>query len=104
MGVGGSNPLCSTTHELRRWYWRTNLLVMSVLLTLWAVVSFGASILLADGLNEVSLGGFPLGFWFAQQGSMLIFVILILVYAVVLNRLDDAYQARLGAAPEDKGQ
>ena len=68
---------------------------MSVLLALWAATSFGASILLADLLNGVSLAGFPLGFWFAQQGSMLVFILLILVYAVLLNRLDKVYETRL---------
>ena len=104
VGVGGSNPLCSTTDETRRWYWRTNIIVMTVLLALWAAVSLGASILLADTLNQIRLGGFPLGFWFAQQGSMLVFLVLILVYAIVLNRLDDLYHARLRSAGEGQGQ
>ena len=88
MGVGGSNPLCSTTDETRRWYWRANIIVMTVLLALWASVSLGASILLADTLNQTHLGGFPLGFWFAQQGSIYVFMILIFVYVFFMNRLD----------------
>ena len=74
---------------------------MGVLLALWAATSLGASILLADLLNGVHLAGFPLGFWFAQQGSMLIFILLILVYAILLNRLDKIYESKLSSqAPE----
>lgn len=69
-------------------YWRKNLRIMAVLLILWAVVGLGCGVLLADTLNQYRLGGFPLGFWFAQQGSILAFVLLILVYALSLNRLD----------------
>ena len=81
----------SPSPELRaalRRYWRTNVTIMIVLLAVWALVSLGLSILLAPALNRVQLGGFPLGFWFAQQGSIIVFVLLILVYAVLLNRLD----------------
>lgn len=77
-------------------YWRTNLTVMLALLGLWALVSVGLSILAVEGLNQVRLGGFPLGFWFAQQGSILVFILLIGVYALVLNRLDDAYLSQTG--------
>lgn len=59
-----------------------------VLLAIWAVVSLGCSILLADWLNQFHIGGFPLGFWFAQQGSIVVFLALILIYALLLNALD----------------
>ena len=61
---------------------------MAVLLVIWAVVGLGAGVLFADSLNAYYLGGYPLGFWFAQQGSIVVFVVLILIYAVVLNRMD----------------
>ena len=75
----------------RREYWRRNLRLMAVLLTIWALVSFGAGILFVEPLNSVSFLGVPLGFWFAQQGSIVIFVILIFVYVKMMDRLDAKY-------------
>ena len=71
-------------------YWRRNLLYVAILLTVWFVVSFGCGVLFADALDEYHLPGtgFPLGFWFAQQGSIYIFVALIFVYVWLMNRLD----------------
>jgi putative solute:sodium symporter small subunit len=69
-------------------YWRSNLRVMSALLFLWAFVGFGCAILWADWLNQFRIGGFPLGFWFAQQGSIVTFVLCILLYCLAMNRLD----------------
>ena len=69
-------------------YWRKNLRYLILLLTIWFLVSFGASILFVDQLNTIKIGGFPLGFWFAQQGSIYVFVILIFVYVWLMNRLD----------------
>lgn len=71
-------------------YWRRNLRLMGLLLLVWAGVSLGCGILLADVLNAWDLPGtgYPLGFWFAQQGSILTFVGLILIYALAMNRLD----------------
>lgn len=69
-------------------YWRENLKYVGILLTIWFVVSFGFGILLVEPLNEIQMGGFKLGFWFAQQGSIYIFVILIFVYVWLMNRLD----------------
>ncbi len=69
-------------------YWRKNMLIMVLLLIIWAVVGLGCGVLLADRLNHFALGGFPLGFWFAQQGSIIVFILLILAYSVLLNRLD----------------
>ena len=74
----------------RREYWRRNLSYLAVLLAVWAGVSFGCGILLVDWLNGFRLPGtgFKLGFWFAQQGSIYVFVALIFVYVVLMNRLD----------------
>lgn len=78
-------------------YWRDNLKIMAGLLLLWAGVSFGCGILLADWLNQFRLPftGFPLGFWFAQQGSILIFVICILIYCLAMNSLDRRHHREL---------
>ena len=72
-------------------YWRKNLRIMGLLLVVWAIGGVGCGVLLADVLNGLHLGGFPLGFWFAQQGSILVFVLVILVYSLLLNRLDDRH-------------
>ena len=77
--------------EARRTYWRRNLRLMAVLLTIWALVSFGAGILFVEPLNNISFIGFPLGFWFAQQGSIIVFVILIAVYVWRMDKLDAEY-------------
>ena len=69
-------------------YWRSNLRLVTVLLVLWFAVSLGAGVLWVDPLNEVRWGGFRLGFWFAQQGSIYVFVVLIAIYAVCMRRLD----------------
>ncbi|MFT7620164.1 MAG: putative solute:sodium symporter small subunit [Planctomycetota bacterium] len=81
----------STTSDRRRQYWQTNLKYLGVLLTIWAVVSFGCGVLFVDALNAFRIPGtgFKLGFWFAQQGSIYVFVILIYVYVRLMNRLDD---------------
>ena len=76
-------------------YWRKNVTIMITLLIIWALVGLGCGVLFADFLNQFHLGGFPLGFWFAQQGSILVFVVIILVYAVLLNRLDVRHHREL---------
>lgn len=68
---------------------------MAVLLVIWAAVGLGAGVLFADVLDSVRLGGYPLGFWFAQQGSIIVFVVLILVYALMMNRLDREHHEEL---------
>jgi putative solute:sodium symporter small subunit len=85
----------SEDSDVARQYWRKNLKIISLLLTIWAVVSLGFGIALAPWLNQYQLPGteFPLGFWFAQQGSIYVFVILIFVYAWRMNRLDDEFSA-----------
>ncbi len=72
-------------------YWRANVRRMAILLAVWAFVSFGCGVLLAPWLNTVKLGGAPLGFWFAQQGAIYVFVALILIYVFVMRRLDKQY-------------
>lgn len=74
--------------QQRRLYWRTNVKYLMILLCIWFLVSYGAGILWADQLNQIRLGGFKLGFWFAQQGSIYFFVVLIYVYVLLMNRLD----------------
>ena len=76
-------------------YWRRNVILMSSLLTVWAAVSLGCGVLFVEPLNAFRLGGFPLGFWFAQQGSIIVFVVLILIYAVVMTRLDRQHHEEL---------
>tara|TARA_B100001093_G_scaffold79192_1_gene70417 strand:+ start:57 stop:317 length:261 start_codon:yes stop_codon:yes gene_type:complete len=73
-------------------YWRSNLKILSILLSLWFLVSFGFGILFTDFLDNFKIGGFKLGFWFAQQGSIYFFVILIFIYVYLMNRLDKEYE------------
>ena len=72
-------------------YWKQNLKYLIILLIVWFTVSFGAGILFVDQLNVIKIGGFKLGFWFAQQGAIYTFVILILVYIRLMNKLDKKY-------------
>ena len=72
-------------------YWRANLRLMAILLTIWFAVSFGAGVLFVDELNAIRVGGFKLGFWFAQQGSIYTFVVLIFVYVFRMNAMDRAF-------------
>lgn len=72
-------------------YWRRNIKIVLSLLAIWFVVSFGFGILLAEPLNAIRLGGFKLGFWFAQQGAIFTFVILIFVYVYLMNKLDEEF-------------
>jgi len=80
------------TPENRAAYWAANLRLLIILLTIWFVVSYGFGIILVDVLNTIPLGGYKLGFWFAQQGSMYIFVVLIFVYAIRMGQLDKKFQ------------
>jgi putative solute:sodium symporter small subunit len=77
-----------------RAYWRHNVRYVALLLVVWFAVSYGAGILLVEPLNAVRIPGtgFPLGFWFAQQGSIYVFVVLIFVYVGLMNRLDRRYE------------
>ncbi|MFM1879084.1 MAG: hypothetical protein RLZZ241_1950 [Bacteroidota bacterium] len=75
-------------------YWKANLKYLFILLAIWFAVSYGAGILFRDALNTIKIGGFQLGFWFAQQGSIYVFVILIFVYVYLMNRLDRKFGYR----------
>ncbi len=92
MNLDQSDP--RITASIQR-YWRKNLQVMAACLLVWAAAGLGCGVLFADVLNRYSIGGFPLGFWFAQQGSIIVFVLIILVYGLVLNRLDAAHKLEL---------
>jgi|TARA_B100001094_G_C18128407_1_gene770801 putative solute:sodium symporter small subunit len=72
-------------------YWRANLKILSILLLIWFLVSFGFGILWSDFLDQYQIGGFKVGFWFAQQGSIYFFVLLIFVYIYLMNKLDKKY-------------
>lgn len=69
-------------------YWKKNLRTLLILLLIWFVVSFGFGIILVEPLNQIKIGGYPLGFWFAQQGAIYSFIVLIFIYVVRMNRLD----------------
>tara|TARA_Y100000588_G_scaffold12157_1_gene13212 strand:+ start:976 stop:1293 length:318 start_codon:yes stop_codon:yes gene_type:complete len=85
-------PVSSSNHEannpIAASYWRANLRIIIGLLTVWFTVSFGFGILLVEHLNQVNFFGFKLGFWWAQQGSILVFVVLIFVYIRLMHNLD----------------
>ena len=72
-------------------YWKKNLQTLAILLFIWFIVSFGCGILWVEELNSIRIGGFKLGFWFAQQGSIYFFVVIILVYIKLMNKLDKKY-------------
>ena len=80
--------MSSPDNENAKKYWKANVRLMSILLTIWFVCSFVLGIILVEPLNEIRLGGYKLGFWFAQQGSIYIFVVLIFVYAKRMAKLD----------------
>ena len=73
-------------------YWISNLKILLVLLIIWFTVSFGFGIIWSKSLDQFSIGGFKLGFWFAQQGSIYFFVVLIFVYVFIMNKLDKKYE------------
>lgn len=69
-------------------YWRANIRLLAVLMSVWFAVSFGAGILFRDVLDRFSIGGYPLGFWFAQQGAIYVFLVLIVIYVVAMHRIE----------------
>ena len=75
-------------------YWRSNLKILSILLSIWFIVSFGFGIIWSDFLDQLQIGGFKLGFWFAQQGSIYFFVLLIFIYIYLMNKLDKNYKEK----------
>ena len=80
-----------TNKDKAKAYWKENIRYVLILLLVWFFVSYGAGIIFKDALNNIKIGGFKLGFWFAQQGSMYVFVILIFVYVRLMNKLDKKY-------------
>lgn len=80
-----------TPKQRAKAYWKENLRYLTILLVIWFVVSLGAGVLFKDYLDNFRLGGFKLGFWFAQQGSIYVFVVLIFVYVILMNKLDKKY-------------
>ena len=77
--------------EKMKAYWKENLVYITVLLSVWFAVSYVCGIMIVDPLDYISIGGFKLGFWFANQGSQVVFVILIFVYVRLMNNLDKKY-------------
>ncbi|NRA66992.1 MAG: DUF4212 domain-containing protein [Pseudobacteriovorax sp.] len=85
-----------STPENHRKYWRANLKLVFCCLLVWFIVSFGCGVLFVDELNQYKIGGFKLGFWFAQQGSIFTFLILIFFYAYRMNKIDSKYGVQEG--------
>jgi putative solute:sodium symporter small subunit len=86
-----NEPNAGSVEEARQQYWRANIRVILWSLAVWALVSFGFGILLRPLLSGIEIGGTDLGFWFAQQGSILVFIVLIFNYAYQMNKLDRKY-------------
>ncbi len=83
-------------------YWRANLIVISILLSIWFVVAYGCSIFFVEQLNQFKLFNLPLGFWFANQGSIYVFVILIFSYAIIMDRIDKKLKNQQNQSREGK--
>jgi len=81
----------SSGKEGAKAYWRENLRVILTYMVMWFAVSYGCGILFVDQLDQIQFFGFPLGFWFAQQGSIYVFIVLIWAYVFSMNRLDEKY-------------
>ncbi|MEM8874687.1 MAG: DUF4212 domain-containing protein [Planctomycetota bacterium] len=84
-----------TQDEAGQRHWRSTITLSLILLAIWAVVGLGFGILLADVLKPIKLGGYPLGFWFAQQGAIAVFVVLVFVYAIGMALIDRKYRVRV---------
>ncbi len=78
-------------HEKQDAYWSDNLRLLGILMSIWFIVSFGAGILFRSWLDQFSIGGYPLGFWFAQQGAIYVFIILIFVYTIRMRAIERKY-------------
>jgi putative solute:sodium symporter small subunit len=87
---GKTTTLQSNIMDLKQ-YWKENLRYLVILLIVWFVVSYGLGILFVEQMNTIKIGGFKLGFWFAQQGSIYVFVALIFIYVYLMNKLDKKY-------------
>jgi putative solute:sodium symporter small subunit len=88
---GNDSPGGHSPEERGRAYWRANLKLSAGLLVIWFTVSFGFGVLLVEPLNRINFFGFPFGFWWAQQGSIYVFIVLIFVYVAAMRRLDRKY-------------
>lgn len=97
-GEQGDETGSAAGNDLANQYWRANIALLTKLLAVWFAVSFGAGILFVDALNAFEFMGFKLGFWFAQQGSIFVFVILIFVYAARMHALE----AKFGLTDDDE--
>jgi len=84
-------PKKDSSQENRTAYWKENLTYLISLLAVWFLVSYGFGVLLVDQMNNFRIGGAKLGFWFAQQGSIYVFVVIIFIYVFLMNRLDKKY-------------
>ena len=83
-------------------YWQLNLLILFILLSIWFLVSFGFGIIWSEDLDQIKFGGFKLGFWFAQQGSIYFFVIIIFIYIFLMNKLDKKFYSDHQEKDKDK--
>lgn len=90
------------TTEPEKVYWSENLKLLSSLMVIWFIVSFGAGILFRDWLDQFSLGGYPLGFWFAQQGSIYVFIGLIYFYSWKIHKIEQRFHVDDDQHPEDE--
>ncbi|MBW7881571.1 MAG: DUF4212 domain-containing protein [Caldilineaceae bacterium] len=90
----GKKPKGAWSVEKAQRYWRKNLTIIGILLLIWALVSYGAGILLADLLYNVPFGQLPMSFWFAQQGAIIVFVVLIFVYCWIMDRVDEEFDVK----------
>ncbi len=88
-------------HNFKTQYWKKNLKYLAVLLSIWFIVSYGFGIILVDYLDKIRIGGFKLGFWFSQQGSIIVFVIIIFVYVRLMNKLDKQFRVRENQANKE---
>ena len=83
-------------------YWQSNLLILFTLLSIWFLVSLGFGIIWSENLDQIKFGGFKLGFWFAQQGSIYFFVIIIFIYIYLMNKLDKKFYSDYQEKNKDK--
>ena len=83
-------------------YWQLNLLILFILLSIWFLVSFGFGIIWSENLDQIKFGGFKLGFWFAQQGSIYSFVIIIFIFIFLMNKLDKKFYSDTQEKNKDK--
>lgn len=84
----------STQSTQAQGYWRATLNLLAGILVVWFAVSFAAGILFVEALNKIYLGGYPLGFWFAQQGSIYVFIVLIFYYAWKMGKIDEQFDVQ----------